>query len=469
MAQTTRDVLSLIKDEGIELIDLKVADLHGRWQHLTVCADQVNARAFADGLAFDSSSLRGWNPLQDSEIALVPDPGTAWIDPFHSHRTLSLICSIQERRSGKPTGCCPRSLAQRAFAYLGSTGLADTAYFGPQPEFFLFDDGRDSSSEASCYSNKSSEAAWNNGDGMHGKQGPWRAPWNDPVAAHDTDQDMRSELVLLLGSLGVPIERHHQAVTASGQQRLAMTDTELIRAADNLMTTRYVVRNLARKYGRSATFMPQPVHGANGSGLPVHQSLWKAGQPLFFGEGTYANLSQTARWYIGGLLRHAPSFLAFTNPGTNSYRRLVSGIAAPVNLIYSQANRSAAVRIPITGPSPRAKRLEFRSGDGLANPYLALSAMLMAGLDGIRNQIDPGEGIDGDLIGLPADQLARIATVPASLSRTLEALNADKDYLLAGGVFSEDLIANWIALKDAEVQQLRQRPHPYEYSLYYDA
>ncbi|MEA5473124.1 type I glutamate--ammonia ligase [Synechococcus sp. CCY9201] len=457
MAQTARDVLSQIKDEGIELIDLKVADLHGRWQHLTVCADQVNARAFADGLAWDGSVFRGWNPVQDSAIALVPDPGTAWIDPFQSHRTLSLICSIQEPRSAKPTGRCPRSLAQRAFTYLGSTGLADTAYFAPQPEFFLFDDVRYSSSEAGCsYSIESIEAAWNQG---HVDDGGNRS---------DADQDLRSEMVLLLGSLGVPMDKHHHAVTASGQHALGMKDAELISAADNLMITRYVVRKLARKYGRSATFMPQPVFGANGSGLPVHQSLWKAGQPLFFGEGTYANLSQTARWYIGGLLRHAPSVLAFTNPGTNSYRRLVSGFAAPVNLVYSQGNRSAAVRIPITGPSPRAKRLEFRSGDGLANPYLAFSAMLMAGLDGIRNQIDPGDGIDGDLIALPADQRTRIASLPASLSGALEALEADQDYLLAGGVFSEDFVANWIALKHAEVQQLRQRPHPCEFSLYYD-
>jgi glutamine synthetase len=276
-------------------------------------------------------------------------------------------------------------------------------------------------------------------------------------------------MLLTLAQLGVPIEKHHHEVAASGQQELGIKFAELINSADNVLIYKYVVRNVARKYGKTATFMPKPVFDDNGSGMHVHQSLWKGGQPLFYGEGTYANLSQTARWYIGGLLKHAPSFLAFTNPTTNSYKRLVPGFEAPVNLVYSQGNRSAAIRIPLTGPSPKAKRLEFRSGDAMANPYLAFSAMLLAGLDGIKNQLDPGDGTDVDLFELSADELAKISTVPASLGGALEALEADKDYLLAGGVFSEDFISNWIALKYEEVQQLRQRPHPYEFSLYYDA
>ncbi len=473
MAHSAQDVLRQIKDEGIELIDLKFADLHGKWQHLTVCADLVDEASFSSGLAFDGSSIRGWKAINESDMAMVPDPTSGWIDPFYRHKTLSLICSIQEPRTGQPYGRCSRSLARQALDHLAASGLADTAYFGPEPEFFLFDDVRFSSSEGGCfYSVDSIEAPWNSGrleeggnlaNKMNLKEGYF------PVPPNDTFQDIRSEMLLTMGQLGVPIEKHHHEVAAGGQQELGMKFAELLQAADNVMIYKYVVRNVARKYGRSATFMPKPVFADNGSGMHVHQSLWSAGEPLFFGEGTYGDLSQTARWYIGGLLRHAPSFLAFTNPTTNSYKRLVPGFEAPVNLVYSQGNRSAAVRIPLTGSNPRAKRLEFRSGDALANPYLAFSAMLMAGLDGIRRQIDPGEGTDLDLFELPAEDLARISTVPASLNGALEALEADKDYLLEGGVFSEDFIANWIALKYEEVQQLRQRPHPFEFNLYYDA
>ncbi|MCP9916160.1 type I glutamate--ammonia ligase [Cyanobium sp. ATX 6F1] len=473
MAQSAQDVLRQIKEEEIELIDLKFADLHGKWQHLTVHADLIAAESFSEGVAFDGSSIRGWKSINESDMAMVPDPATAWIDPFYRHKTLSLICSIKEPRSGQPYGRCPRSLAQKALEHLRSSGLADTAFFGPEPEFFLFDDVRFNSSEGGCfYSVDSIEAPWNRGRLEEGGNLAYKNNFKEgyfPVAPNDIFQDIRSEMLLTLAQLGVPIEKHHHEVAAAGQQELGIRFAELLSAADNVLIYKYVVRNVARKYGKSATFMPKPVFADNGSGMHVHQSLWKGGQPLFFGEGTYANLSQTARWYIGGLLKHAPSFLAFTNPTTNSYKRLVPGFEAPVNLVYSQGNRSAAIRIPLTGPSPRAKRLEFRSGDALANPYLAFSAMLLAGLDGIKNQIDPGPGTDVDLFELSADELARISTVPASLGGALEALDADKDYLLAGGVFSEDFISNWIALKYEEVQQLRQRPHPHEFSLYYDA
>ena len=473
MAKTSQDVLRQIKDEGIELIDLKFTDLHGKWQHLTVCTDLLEEESFTEGLAFDGSSIRGWKGIQASDMAMVPDPNTAWVDPFYRHKTLSMICSIQEPRTGLPYERCPRALAQRALDYLSSTGLADMAFFGPEPEFFLFDDVRyNSSSGGAFYSVDTIEAGWNTGRLEEGGNLAYKIQEKEgyfPVAPNDTAQDIRSEMLLLMGQLGIPIEKHHHEVAGAGQHELGMKFAELIQAADNVMTYKYVVRNVAKKYGKTATFMPKPVFNDNGSGMHVHQSLWKGGQPLFFGEGTYANLSQTARWYIGGILKHAPAFLAFTNPTTNSYKRLVPGFEAPVNLVYSEGNRSAAVRIPLTGPSPKAKRLEFRSGDALANPYLAFSAMMMAGLDGIKNQIDPGDGEDRDLFELSAEELLKIATVPPSLNGALEALSADRGFLTAGGVFSDDFIDNWIDLKYEEVQQLRQRPHPHEFAMYYDA
>ncbi|MCP9800507.1 type I glutamate--ammonia ligase [Synechococcus sp. RedBA-s] len=473
MANPAQDVLRRIREEGIELIDLKFADLHGQWQHLTVCTDLLEEDSFETGLAFDGSSIRGWKAIHESDMAIVPDPTAAWIDPFLRHKTLSLICSVQEPRSGEPYGRCPRSLARRALAHLAGTGLADTAYFGPELEFFLFEDVRYGSSPGgSFYSVDSIEAPWNSGRLEEGGNLAYKMRAKEgyfPVPPSDTFQDIRSEMLLTMAQLGVPIEKHHHEVAAAGQQELGIRFSELINSADNVMIYKYVVRNVARKYGRTATFMPKPVFDDNGSGMHVHQSLWREGQPLFYGLGTYADLSQTARWYIGGLLRHAPSLLAFTNPTTNSYKRLVPGFEAPVNLVYSQGNRSAAVRIPLSGDNPRAKRLEFRSGDAMANPYLAFSALLMAGLDGIRQQIDPGDGMDLDLFALPPEDLAQIATVPACLEGALAALGADHEYLLAGDVFSSELISTWIALKSEEVQQLRQRPHPYEFSLYYDA
>ena len=472
MAKTAQDVLRQIKDEGIELIDLKFIDLHGKWQHLTVTPDVVEEEAFTEGVAFDGPSIRGWKAINESDMAMVPDPNTAWIDPFYGHKTLSLICSIQEPRSGKPYSRWPRALAQKALDYLSSSGLADTAYFGPEPEFFVFDDVRyKSANGSSFYSVDSIENPWNTDRVEEGGNLANKIQLKEgyfPVAPNDTLQDMRTEMLLTMGSLGVPIEKHHHEV-ATSQHELGMKFAELITAADNVMIYKYVVRNVAKKYGKTATFMPKPIFADNGSGMHVHQSIWKNGDTLMWGDGTYANLSQTARWYIGGLLKHAPSFLAFTNPTTNSYKRLVPGFEAPVNLVYSQGNRSAAVRIPLTGMNPKAKRLEFRSGDALANPYLGFAGMLMGGSDGIKNQMDPGNGTDVDLFELPAEELAKISTVPASLNGSLEALKADHEYLLAGGVFTEDFIDNWIALKYEEVQQLRQRPHPHEFTMYYDA
>ena len=478
MAKTPQDVLRQIKDEGIELIDLKFTDLHGKWQHLTVCTDMIEEESFTEGLAFDGSSIRGWKGIQASDMAMVPDASTAWVDPFYRHKTLSMICSIQEPRTGEFYDRCPRALAQRALNYLKSSGIADQAFFGPEPEFFLFDDVRYNSSEGGAsYSVDTIEAPWNSGRIEEGGNLAYKIQLKEgyfPVAPNDTAQDIRSEMLQMMGALGIPIEKHHHEVAGPGQHELGMKFAELIAAADNVMTYKYVVRNVARKYGKTATFMPKPVYNDNGSGMHVHQSLWKGGDTLMFGEGTDANLSQTARWYIGGILKHARAFLAFTNPTTNSYKRLVPGFEAPVNLVFSEGNRSAAVRIPLTGLSPKAKRLEFRSGDALANPYLAFSAMLMAGLDGIKNQIDPGSIEKRDLFSLSEEELKEFSenpekTVPASLNGALEALDADRGFLTAGGVFSDDFIDNWIDLKYEEVQQLRQRPHPHEFVMYYDA
>jgi len=482
-AQTPKDVLKFAKDNKVEAVDLKFLDFLGIWQHFSMPTSELNEDLFEEGSGFDGSSIRGWQPIHASDMLVVPDPTTAVIDPFMALPTLSLICNIVDPITKESYSRDPRNIARKAEAYLKSTGIGDVAYIGPEPEFFIFDEVRyEQNQHTGYYMIDSSEGQWNTGrhlDRANDRSGKvvetlnlgYKPRYKEgyfPVAPTDTQQDIRGEMCREMEKVGMRIEKHHHEV-ATAQHELGIKFAELISAADNVMIYKYVVRNIARKYGKTATFMPKPVFADNGSGMHVHQSLWKAGQPLFYGEGTYANLSQTARWYIGGLLRHAPSFLAFTNPTTNSYKRLVPGFEAPVNLVYSQGNRSAAVRIPLTGPNPKAKRLEFRSGDALANPYIAFSAMLMAGIDGIRNQIDPGDGMDVDLFELSAEELAKISTVPASLNGALEALDADKAYLMAGGVFSEDFIANWIALKYEEVQQLRQRPHPHEFTMYYDA
>ena len=472
MAKTPQDILDLIRKESIELVDLKFVDLPGMWQHLTVHASQINEDAFHNGLAFDGSSIRGWKSINESDMAMVPDPETAWIDPFYRDNTLSLICSIKEPRSGQPYERCPRSLAQKTAKYLRETGIADQAFFGPEPEFFIFDDVRYQSAESGCYYKVDSiEGQWNTGREEEGGNLGYKPRYKEgyfPVPPSDTFQDIRSEMLLTMCQLGLSMEKHHHEVATAGQNEINFKFDELLATADNVMIYKYVIRNVARKYGKTVTFMPKPVFNDNGTGMHVHQSLWKEGAPLFFSEAGYANLSQTARWYIGGILKHAPAFLAFTNPSTNSYKRLVPGFEAPVNLVYSQGNRSAAVRIPLTGPDPKAKRLEFRPGDALANPYLAFSAMVLAGLDGIRNKIDPGEGTEIDLFEASAEELSRIPTVPASLNEALEALENDKDFLKQGDVFTDDFIENWIAYKYEEVQQLRQRPHPYEFTMYYD-
>lgn len=469
---TPQEVLSLIKDQGIKLIDLKFIDLPGIWQHLTVYENQIDESSFTDGVAFDGSSIRGWKAINESDMSMVLDPNTAWIDPFMAEPTLSIICSIKEPRTGEPYSRCPRVIAQKAVDYLASTGLGDTAFFGPEAEFFIFDDVRfDQNQHEGYYYVDSIEGRWNSGRKEEGGNLGYKPRYKEgyfPVAPTDTSQDMRSEMLLTMAKCGVPIEKHHHEVATGGQCELGIRFDTLVRSADNLMIYKYVIKNVARKYGKTVTFMPKPVFNDNGSGMHTHQSIWKDGQPLFAGDG-YAGLSQIALWYIGGILKHAPALLAFTNPTTNSYKRLVPGFEAPVNLAYSQGNRSASVRIPLSGTNPKAKRLEFRCPDATSNPYLAFAAMLCAGIDGIKNQIDPGEPLDVDIYDLSPEELAKIPSTPGSLEDALECLEKDHEFLTVGGVFTEDLINTWIQYKlDNEVNPMRLRPHPYEFSLYYD-
>ncbi len=472
MAKTAQEVLQMIRDQNIEVVDLKFVDMLGTWQHCTYASSLINEDTFTTGMPFDGSSIRGWKAINESDMLKCADPATAWIDPFMSTPTLSMICTIKEPRTGNLYGRCPRAIAQRALDYLYSTGIGDVAFFGPEAEFFIFDDVRfDQKEHEGFYHVDSSEGRWNSGKEEEGGNLGYKPRYKEgyfPVPPIDSLQDIRTEMLLTMGKLGVPIEKHHHEVATGGQNELGIRFEKLIQAADNLMTYKYVVKNVARKWGKTATFMPKPLFNDNGSGMHTHQSLWKDGQPLFAGD-KYAGLSQLALWYIGGLLKHAPAVLAFTNPTTNSYKRLVPGFEAPVNLAYSQGNRSASIRIPITGPNPKAKRLEFRCPDAMSNPYLAFSAMLMAGLDGIKNQIDPGEPLDRNIYELTPEELANVPSTPGSLEDALAALEKDHDFLLAGGVFSEDFIENWIAWKlDNEVNPMRLRPHPYEFALYYD-
>ncbi|HIK35547.1 MULTISPECIES: type I glutamate--ammonia ligase [unclassified Thermosynechococcus] len=469
---TPQEILNLINSK-YELIDLKFTDMPGTWQHLTVHRSQISESSFTDGVPFDGSSIRGWKAINESDMVMVPDPDTAWEDPFMKEPTLSMICTIKEPRTGELYDRCPRSIATRAVEYLKATGIGDTAYFGPEAEFFVFDDVRyDQDQKSGYYYVDSIEGLWNTGREEEGGNLGYKIRGKEgyfPVAPTDTLQDLRTEMLLTMAKCGVPIEKHHHEVATAGQCELGFRFGTLIQAADWLMTYKYCVKNVARKHGKVATFMPKPVFNDNGSGMHTHQSIWKDGQPLFWGEG-YANLSQTALWYIGGILKHAPALLAFTNPTTNSYKRLVPGFEAPVNLAYSQGNRSASVRIPLTGSNPKAKRLEFRCPDATSNPYLAFAAMLCAGIDGIKNQIDPGSPLDVDIYDLSPEELAKIPSTPGSLMAALENLQKDHSFLTAGGVFSEDFILNWIQYKlDTEVIPMSLRPHPYEFTLYFDA
>ncbi|MGF1672590.1 MAG: type I glutamate--ammonia ligase, partial [Rivularia sp. (in: cyanobacteria)] len=451
---TPQEVLKMIQDQKIQMIDLKFIDMPGIWQHLTMFQDQIDESSFTEGVPFDGSSIRGWKAINESDMSMVLDPNTAWIDPFMQEPTLSIVCSIKEPRTGEWYDRCPRVIAQKAIDYLVSTGVGDTAFFGPEAEFFIFDDVRfDQTQNSGYYYVDSVEGRWNSGkdEGPNLGYKPNYKSGYFPVAPTDTSQDMRTEMLLEMAKCGVPIEKHHHEVATGGQCELGFRFGKLIEAADWLMIYKYVIKNVARKYGKSVTFMPKPVFQDNGSGMHTHQSIWKDGKPLFAGD-KYAGMSEMGLHYIGGILKHAPALLALTNPSTNSYKRLVPGYEAPVNLAYSQGNRSASVRIPLAGDNPKAKRLEFRCPDATCNPYLAFAAMLCAGLDGIKNKIHPGEPLDKNIYELSPEELAKVPSTPGSLDLALEALEKDHDFLIEGGVFTEDFIENWISYKlDTEV------------------
>jgi glutamine synthetase len=470
--RTPDDVLQIIADEGIEIVDLRFCDLPGLMQHFSMPAGELSADVFDEGVGFDGSSIRGFQEIQESDMLLVPDPSTVVVDPFTQHKTLNLNCFVLDPVTGESYSRDPRYVARKAEEYLISTGLADTAYVGPEAEFFIFDDVRFGTNEHSSSQYVDSvEAAWNSGREEHPNLGykPRYKEGYFPVPPMDHYQDLRSQMILTLEQVGVDIEIHHHEVGTAGQAEIDMRFDKLLRMADKLMLYKYVVKNVAWAAGKSVTFMPKPIFQDNGSGMHTHQSLWKGGEPLFYDEQGYAGLSDMARWYIGGLLTHAPAVLAFAAPTTNSYKRLVPGYEAPVNLVYSQRNRSAAVRIPLYSQSPKAKRLEFRCPDPSCNPYLAFSAMLMAGLDGIANRIEPPDPLDKDLYDLPPEALAAVPQVPSSLDESLDALEGDSKFLLTGGVFTEDLIETWISYKrENEILPVQIRPHPYEVALYFD-
>ncbi len=467
------EVLRFIRDEDVKFVDVRFCDLPGIMQHFTVPAASWDEDAIADGLAFDGSSVRGFQQIHESDMLLLPDLATARIDPFREQKTLIVNFFVHDPFTREAYSRDPRNIARKAEQYISESGVADVAYFGPEAEFYLFDSVRfDTTENASFHEIDSVAGWWNTGaDELGGNQG-YKVRYKGgyfPVSPTDHFADLRDEITLNLINSGFTVERAHHEVGTAGQTEINYKFNTLLHAADDLQLFKYIVKNTAWQAGKTATFMPKPLFGDNGSGMHCHQSLWRDGQPLFYDESGYAGLSDTARHYIGGILHHAPSLLAFTNPTVNSYHRLVPGFEAPVSLVYSQRNRSACVRIPITGDNPKAKRLEFRCPDSSGNPYLAFSAMLLAGLDGIKNKTEPPAPVDKDLYELPPEELKEVAQVPASLGAVLDSLEADHDFLLEGGVFTPDLVETWISLKrENEIDPLRLRPHPYEFALYYD-
>lgn len=467
---TPKQVLDLAKKAGAKMVDIKFVDTFGTWQHFSVPTAELTAEVFEEGFGFDGSSIRGWKSIEASDMLAMPDPATAFIDPFCAVPTLSLTCTIAETGTQEAYSRDPRGIAQRAEKYLASTGLADSAVFGPEAEFFIFDNVQfDHKSNGCFYSVDSEEAVWNTGrDEMPNlgykirhKEGYF------PVAPIDTQQDIRTEMVLVMEELGIKVERQHHEVATAGQAEIDFRFDTLVKTADTMMLYKYIIKNVARKHGKTVTFMPKPLFGDNGSGMHTHQSLWKKGKPLFAGN-EYAGLSQMALHYIGGILKHAKALAALCNPTVNSYKRLVPGYEAPVNLAYSARNRSAAIRIPTFSESPKAKRIEYRPPDPAANPYLCYSALLMAGLDGVLNKIDPGEPMDKNLYELPPEEHAKIPQMPGSLAEALDHLQKDHEFLLKGDVFTKDFLEMWVEQKTKEHDAVRLRPHPYEFFLYYD-
>jgi len=468
---TPKDVLTMAQENDVVMVDFKFIDFPGVWQHFSVPIDELKEESFEEGIGFDGSSIRGWQSIHTSDMLIIPDPNTAIIDPFRKYPTLSLICNIVDPITKEYYSRDPRYIAQKAVQYMKSTGVADTAYFGPEAEFFIFDDIRyDQNARSGYYFVDSKEGIWNSGKEENPNLGykPRHKEGYFPVPPTDSLEDIRTEMVTILKKCGIHVEAQHHEVATGGQGEIDMRYAPLVKMADNLMLFKYIVKNVARKHGKTATFMPKPIFGDNGSGMHTHQSLWKDGEPIFAGGG-YAGLSDIALYYIGGILKHAKALAAITNPTTNSYKRLVPGYEAPVNLAYSARNRSAAVRIPMYSPSPKAKRIEVRFPDPSCNPYLAFAAMLMAGLDGIENKILPGEPMDKDLYDLPPEELAKVPQIVGSLEQALDALESDHEFLLKGNVFTEDALQTWIAYKrENEVDALRLRPHPYEFFLYFD-
>jgi glutamine synthetase len=470
MASTPADVIKLGNE--VKMVDLRFTDLPGQWQHFTIPVHRLDDELFADGIGFDGSSIRGFQEIHESDMLLMPDPTTAFIDVVLEIPTLVILCDVYDPVTRQPYSRDPRYVARKAEAYLKQTGLAKTSYWGPEAEFFIFNDVRyGGGTNSSFYYIDSQEGWWNSGADLKPNLGGQIAPKRGyfPVPPTDTLQDVRSKIVMALESVGVEIELHHHEVATAGQAEIDMRFDTLVRMADKVLTYKYIVKNVSRNNGLTATFMPKPLFGDNGSGMHVHQSLWNDNTNCFYDESGYAQLSDMARYYIGGLLKHSSALLALCAPTTNSYRRLVPGYEAPVNLAYSQRNRSAICRIPIYSKSPRSKRIEFRAPDPSCNPYLAFAALLMAGLDGIQNRIDPGDPVDKDLYELPAEEAKLIKQVPGSLGDVLDALEGDHEFLLKGDVFTSDLLEAYIGYKrQTELDPVRMRPHPYEFSLYYD-
>jgi glutamine synthetase len=473
MFNNAEEVQRYVKDEGVRFIDVRFCDLPGIMQHFNVPVESVDDAFFTEGQMFDGSSIRGFQAIHESDMKLVPDPATAFLDPFRVEKTLVMNFSIRDPFTDEPYSRDPRQVAAKAENYLRSTGIADQVFFGAEAEFYVFDDVRfETKQNAGYYFIDSIEGAWNSGRTEEGGNRGYKTRYKGgyfPVPPLDHYADLRDKMSQTLMSVGLEVERAHHEVGTAGQAEINYKFNSLLHAADQVMLFKYVIKNEAWAAGKTATFMPKPLFGDNGSGMHCHQSLWKDGAPLFYDELGYAGLSDTARWYIGGLLAHAPAVLAFTNPTMNSYHRLVPGFEAPVNLVYSQRNRSACIRIPITGSNAKAKRLEFRVPDPSSNPYLAFSAMMMAGLDGIKNKIEPAAPVDKDLYELPPDEAADIPQVPSSLEGVLLALEADNDFLTEGNVFTPDLIETWVDYKRSnEIDPIRLRPHPHEFEMYYD-
>ncbi len=466
---TPKEVIDFAEKNGVQYVDLKFIDLPGIWQHTTLPASRLEEALFEDGIGFDGSSIRGWQPINASDMAIVPVADSARLDPFYERKTLSMVCKVVDPITGQPYGRDPRYIAQKAEAHLRATGIADTAFFGPEAEFFVFDSVRyENGQRGASYEIDSEEAHWNTGKaGLGHRVRPKEGYF--PVPPNDTLGDLRQAMMSTMTETGLTVEVGHHEVATAGQCEIGIKFNTLTKMADDLMWFKYCVKNVAKKHGRTATFMPKPLFGDNGSGMHCHQSLWREGKPLFAGDG-YAGMSDLGLHYIGGILKHAKALTALTNPTTNSYRRLVPGYEAPVNLAYSSRNRSASIRIPVVpGSSAKARRIEVRFPDATCNPYLAFAAMMMAGLDGIINKIDPGDPLDKDIYSLSPEELKGVPHVPGSLAESLETLEKDHEFLLRGDVFTRDLLETWIDYKrEREVDPVRLRPVPYEYYLYYD-